>query len=775
MAKRKSQWAQVGKREVELSNLEKVLFPEDHIVKAEVIEYYLKIAPTLLNYANGRALTLIRYPDGITGESFYQKNRPEWAPQWIEFVTLGKEKKDYIIATEPALLVWLANLASLELHQLHSRKPNYDLPDYMVFDLDPPEGYSFPKLIPIALSLKTVLESYGYTPFVKTTGGKGLHICCPIEATHDFHTVFEAAQDIAKPFVEKNPNDVTLQIKKDARKGRVLVDIFRIRSGQSIVSAYSLRGRNGAPVSMPLTWDELEQVKSPLEFNIHTAVEKVIRDGDAWQGFDAYAVPIHTHRPKPTAKKKNINPAGTKHKSPEQLEAYTKKRDFTKTPEPAGATPDVVGSKFVVHRHHASRLHYDLRLEKDGVLKSWAVPKGLPPYPGVKRLAVQTEDHPLEYLTFDGAIPKGQYGAGDMWIYALGKYQITKDKKDGFYFRLNSKEVNGEYRIHKMKEKEWLLERVDQPQVDYLHQDIEPMLADQDAVVPKGEGYIYEIKWDGIRALITLEDGHIKIKTRNQRDVTAQFPELQIGEKAFRATNALFDAEIVCLDPTGKPVFKRVINRLMSTGETNIQKLTKSNPAFCYIFDCLYLDGRSLVNEPLIRRKEWLADTIRPETPYRVSEHVDDGPSLLEAAREHNLEGIMAKRADSKYMPGRRTDLWLKVKIRESAEAVIIGYTPGKGNRGQTFGALHIAERIGSALHYRGKVGTGFDDATMKEISDVLKKVKTTPKPDVTGKLLDEKISTWLEPVTVAEISYSKLTPDNMFREPVFIRLRPDL
>ncbi|AYB33230.1 non-homologous end-joining DNA ligase [Chryseolinea soli] len=775
MAKRKSQWAQVGKREVELSNLEKVLFPEDHVVKAEIIEYYLKIAPTLLNYANGRALTLIRYPDGITGESFYQKNRPEWAPQWIEFVTLGKEKKDYIIATEPALLVWLANLASLELHQLHSRKPSYDLPDYMVFDLDPPEGYSFPKLIPIALSLRTVLESYGYTPFVKTTGGKGLHICCPIEATHDFHTVFEAAQDIAKPFVEKYPNDVTLQIKKDARKGRVLVDIFRIRSGQSIVSAYSLRGRNGAPVSMPLTWDELEQVKSPLEFNIHTAVEKVMRDGDAWQGFDAYAVPIHTHRPKPTAKKKNINPAGTKHKSPEQLETYTKKRDFTKTPEPAGATPDVVGSKFVVHRHHASRLHYDLRLEKDGVLKSWAVPKGLPPYPGVKRLAVQTEDHPLEYLTFDGAIPKGQYGAGDMWIYALGKYQITKDKKDGFYFRLNSKEVNGEYRIHKMKEKEWLLERVDQPQVDYLHQDIEPMLADQDAVVPKGEGYLYEIKWDGIRALVTLEDGHIKIKTRNQRDVTAQFPELQIGEKAFRATNALFDAEIVCLDPSGKPIFKRVINRLMSTGETNIQKLTKSNPAFCYIFDCLYLDGRSLVNEPLIRRKEWLADTIRPETPYRVSEHVDDGPSLLEAAREHNLEGIMAKRADSKYMPGRRTDLWLKVKIRESAEAVIIGYTPGKGNRGQTFGALHIAERIGKELHYRGKVGTGFDDATMKEISEVLKKVETTPKPDVIGKLLDEKISTWLEPVTIVEISYSKLTPDNMFREPVFIRLRPDL
>jgi DNA ligase D-like protein (predicted polymerase) len=158
MAKRTSQWAQVGKREVELSNLDKVLFPNDHIVKAQVIEYYLKIAPTLLNHTKGRALTLIRFPDGIYGESFYQKNRPEWAPNWIEFVTLGKEAKDYIIATEPASLVWLANLASLELHQLHSRKPNFDCPDYIVFDLDPPEGYVFKKLIPIAIELKEHIE-----------------------------------------------------------------------------------------------------------------------------------------------------------------------------------------------------------------------------------------------------------------------------------------------------------------------------------------------------------------------------------------------------------------------------------------------------------------------------------------------------------------------------------------------------------------------------------------------------------------------------------------
>jgi bifunctional non-homologous end joining protein LigD len=773
MAKKSSQWVTVGKRHLELSNLEKVLFPDDGIVKAEVIEYYLKIAPTLLTYVKGRALTLIRFPDGINGESFYQKNKPLGTPDWIEFVTLGKEKKDYILATEQALLVWLANLASLELHQLHARKPNFDFPDYMVFDLDPPEGYDFRNVVPIAYDLKKSIESFGYTPFVKTTGGKGIHICCPVEPRWDFHSVFEAAEDIAKPFVDKNNTTTTLQIKKDARKGRVLVDIYRIRSGQSIVSPYSLRGRNGAPVSMPITWEELRDLKSPLEFNITNAIDKVVRDGDAWEGFDAYAIPLHTKER--SGKKAKVLPPNPKHKSPEQLEAYAKKRNFEKTPEPAGVIPEVTGNNFVVHRHHASRLHYDLRLEQDGVLKSWAVPKGLPPHPGVKRLAVQTEDHPMEYLTFDGRIPKGQYGAGEMWVYATGKYQRLKEKKDGFYFRLNSKEITGEFRIHNTKQKEWLLERVDEPQVNYLNDVIEPMLSGTADKVPKDDRYIYELKWDGIRALIALEDGKIRIRTRNHNDVTKQFPELLDGEKSFRATNALFDAEIVCLDKEGKPVFKNVINRLMSTGETNIQKLAKSNCVHCYIFDCLYLDGRVLLHEPLMKRKEWLADVIRDDTPYRLSESIEDGEALFEAAKSHALEGIIAKQRDSKYSPGKRSDCWLKIKIRQSREVYIVGYTQGKGDRGNTFGALQIAEKDGETMLYRGKVGTGFDDATIKEILRELKKVKASRNPFSKGKVVDEKITTFLEAKVIAEVSFSRLTPDQIFREPVFIRLRPDM
>ena len=640
----------------------------------------------------------------------------------------------------------------------------------MVFDIDPPEGYNFSDVVNISFRLKEHIETYGYHSFVKTTGGKGVHIVVPIKAELDFNTVFLAAQDVARPFVEAN-KDVTLHIKKEARKGRVLIDIYRNRSGQSIVSPYSIRGRIGAPVSMPLRWDELQHVASPLEYHIKNVVNKVISDGDAWDGMAAYATEIHTHRK--VVKPKKL-PVSKKRKTPEQLESYEQKRDFTKTSEPGAEIIGAGGNNFVVHRHHASHLHYDLRLEQDGVLKSWAVPRGLPPYPGIKRLAVQTEDHPMKYLTFDGKIPKGQYGGGVMWVFALGKYVITKQKKDGFYFRLSSKEINGEYRIYKINEKEYLLERVDESQIQWLRDDVEFMLSDSQPKPPVGEDYLYEVKWDGIRAMVSLDEGQVTIKSRNQNDMTQQFPELLDGLKAFRANNGLFDCEIVCLDRAGRPQFKKVINRLMSSSSSAIAKLSKSNPVYCYVFDCLYLDGRSLINDPLTKRKELLKDSIRPDTPYRFSQSVDDGHSLFEAAQEHSLEGIMAKRKEGRYLPGKRSDNWLKIKVRNSVECLIIGYTVGKGNRTKTFGALHIAEWKEGELIYRGKVGTGFTEKVIQEIFNQLCKLEKIKKP-VKGKVLDEKISTWVEPILFAEMSYAMITSHELYREPVFIRMRPDL
>lgn len=768
---RTSQIVEVGKRRLELSNLVKVLYPDDHLLKAEIIEYYLKIAPTILYHIKGRPLTLIRFPDGIGAQNFYQKNRPDWAPGWIEFVTLGdEEQKDYILATEEATLVWLANLAALELHQMHSRQPYFDRPDYMVFDLDPTDNNTFEEVTVVAFNLKEHVESFGYHTFVKTTGGAGLHIVVPLEQRWDFSTVFDAAKEIAQPFVQRYSQTTTLQIRKEARKGRILVDIYRNRMGQSIVSPYSLRGRPGAPVSMPLRWDELTELESSQQFTIRDAVEKVTSEGDAWEGIGGWATALHTKRS--TAQTAKDLPPSPHHKTPDQLDGYAKKRDFEKTSEPSAEISTDTGHRFVIHRHHASRLHYDLRLEQKGVLKSWAVPKGMPQRPGVKRLAVQTEDHPLKYLDFEGEIPKGEYGAGKMWIYATGNYTITKEKKNGMYFRLESPELSGEYRMHLMKEKEWLLEKVEKPQTDWLAGAVTPMLAGTSDRVPGGD-YLYEVKWDGIRALISLDEGMLQIHTRNQNEVSRQFPELQIPAKAFRATNGLFDGEIVCLNEKGRPEFKRVINRLMSTDERAIESLSRSSPVHCYLFDCLYLDGRSLLNEPLTKRKEWLADSLRRGTPYRISESIEDGAALFEAAKEHQLEGIIAKRKDSKYRPGHRSDDWLKIKIRQTADCFVIGYTKGNGDRRPYFGALHLAEQENGSLKYRGKVGTGFTEELLRDVSRQIALLPEISKP-ISNKVLDEKNTTWVEPRIVVEVTYASLTPDDIFREAVFLRLRPD-
>jgi bifunctional non-homologous end joining protein LigD len=773
MPSRTTQIAQVGKRKLELSNLQKVLYPDDQITKAEIIQYYLKIAPTILAHLKGRPLSVVRYPDGITGESFFQKNRPGWAPEWIQYVTLGEHEKDYMLANEDAALVWLANLACIEFHQMHSRAPDFAKPDYIAYDFDPPEGFNFPKVAELAIEFKEHLETFGYHPFLKTTGRKGLHVVTPIELKWDFHEAFEAAKAVAQPFVESHASSMTLQIKKDHRQGKVLLDIYRNRTSQTIVAAYSLRGLPGAPVSTPLRWDELDSIETPKTLDLRSVPDRVLQSGDPWEAVGAYATPIHTHRKAVEVVKKKVKPART-YKTPQQLEDYSSKREFSATPEPPPAEIAGTGNAFVVHRHHATRVHYDLRLEKNGVLKSWAVPKGLPPRPGIKRLAVSVEDHPLEYATFEGAIPKGEYGGGMMWRFAHGRYAITKQKEDGFYFRLQSPQLTAEYRIYNTKDNQWLLERVDPPQIDWLRDPIEPMLARPAAKPPDSPDFFYEVKWDGIRALISLDEGEIRIHGRRGLDVTRQFPELVIPEQAFRATSGLFDGEVVCLDPQGKPDFANVIQRMQQTKEGAIERGRISRPAVCYLFDCLYLDGRPIVNEPLARRREWLADAIRNGTPYRLSEAMDDGAALFEAVRNLGLEGVMAKQRTSAYSPGKRAEAWLKIKARQTIECLIIGYTKGTGDREKTFGALHIGQKENGTLKYTGKVGTGFNEVSLRDIFAQLKKLEVVKKI-LKEKLDDDSQSIWVDGKLICEVQYVSTTKEGLLREPVFLRLRPDL
>jgi len=772
----KAQYTQVGKRKLEISNLDKTFCPETGIIKAEIIAYYLNIAPTLLRHIKGRPLTLVRYPDGVTGQSFFQKNKPEKSPPWIEDVKLGDgdKKINYVLANEEATLVWTANLAAIELHQMHSRSPRFENPDYVVWDLDPPEGSDFSSVVELAFDFREHLEAYGYYAFVKTTGRKGLHVVAPLEPKFSFNDVFEAAKAVAQPFIEKNPDRATLHIKKEARKGRILIDVYRNRQFQTILSTYSARGIEGGPVSTPLTWEELEGLEDPKIYNVRTVVDRVVSGGDPWEAMAAYAVPVHTANKASAGSGKKL-PKSRSYKTPEALDAYAKKRDFDTTPEPRAAPVSDTGNGFVVHRHHASRLHYDLRLEKDGTLQSWAVPRGLPPRPGVRRLAVKVEDHPLEYLDFEGTIPKSEYGAGPMWVYARGTYEITKDKKDNsFYFRLQSKELNAEYRLINTKDKEWLLERVETPQVDQLKTTWDPMLAESAQEPPQGDDYVYEVKWDGIRALISLDEGELRIRSRSHRDLTYAFPELKVPEEAFRANGALFDGEIVCLDDEGRPIFIDAMHRIQQKTENAVKRAQKRHPAVCYLFDCLYLDGRQITQEPLERRRAWLKDLIRPGSAYRMSETVDDGQALFEAAKQMGLEGIVAKERGSSYYPGRRSSVWLKIKVRETTECIIVGYTEGKGDRSSTFGALHLAQPNGNGLHYVGKVGTGLNDKLLKSILKELETLEPVDRP-VDTKPVDDAQTVWLEPKLICEIQYASWTKNKTLREPVFVRLRPDL
>jgi DNA ligase D-like protein (predicted ligase) len=274
--------------------------------------------------------------------------------------------------------------------------------------------------------------------------------------------------------------------------------------------------------------------------------------------------------------------------------------------------------------------------------------------------------------------------------------------------------------------------------------------------------------------MISLNEGEVRILSRNQRDITAPFPELLIPEQVFRASSLLLDTEIVCLDDEGRPVFKDVINRMRHTTDSAIKRGAARHPVVCYVFDCLYLDGRPITGEPLERRREWMADALKKGTPFRVSEAVEDGVQLFEAAGQMGLEGIMAKERNSKYSPGKRSSQWLKIKTRQTTECLIIGYTKGKGDRSSTFGALHLGQLEGGHLRYVGKVGTGFDDRLLKNVLTELKKVRQAKRP-VEEKPLDDAQSIWLEPRLFCEVQYASITDRGTLREPVFVRLRPDL
>ncbi len=528
------------------------------------------------------------------------------------------------------------------------------------------------------------------------------------------------------------------------------------------------------------------------------------------------------------------------------LKRYAEKRSFDKTPEPAPATtPEAATSSgaltFCVQRHHASHLHYDLRLEVEGTLKSWAVPKGPTLDPNEKRLAMHVEDHPLDYGGFEGVIPKGNYGAGSVMLWDRGTYDLLGDAtadeqlaRGDFKFHLHGEKLNGDFAIVRIKGRspgrsskgnEWLLlkkrdafavpgwdpedhsrsvitgrtqeeiaqelDPTDPPKAKSPQREtkklekivgarrgpmpaiVSPMLAELGKGNPlSGKEWLYEIKWDGVRAVCFLDGNSLRILARSGNDITRQYPELSVLSHHLKAHQAIVDGEIAALDEKGRPNFERLQERMHLADAAVIARLSRGAPVTLFLFDLLYLDGYDLRGAALIQRKKLLAEVLTPGGPIRFSEHFQaEGHDVLEAARQHGLEGVVGKRASSKYESRRSSD-WVKWKVVDSSDFIVCGYTEGDRHG---LGALILGERHGAKFKWAGNVGTGFDRKMVERLFTALKPLETkecplTPKPKMPG----EKI-TWVKPELICEVRFANRTNEGRLRAPVFLRLRDDL
>lgn len=763
-------------RKLKITNLDKILYPDLGVSKAELIQTYIQLAPFTLPHLVGRPLTLIRYPDGIKGSKFYSKNKPDWTPSWIQHVTVEHENDTikYILANELATLAWTANLAALDLHPMQVRAEHMEKPDQFIFDLDPSPEFGFDRVKELALSLREFLEAYGYHAFVKTSGSKGLHIYIPLVVDETIDNVFKAFKKIAQEFVIANKEITTLGIAKEKRKGKVLLDIYRNHKSQTCAAPYTTRARNGAPISTPFRWEMMDQVKTSKQWNVRTIMDYLSQNGDPWESYFEYASELHTKRRAFRNKKDNeqssIQDLKLSNEAKEKLTRYEEKRDFSKTREPI-AEPNIGNDdRFVIQLHDATNLHYDLRLEQEGVLLSWAIPKGFPSRKGVKRLAIETEPHPVKYLTFEGSIPQEEYGGGTMWIFDSGRYEIVDKASKKITFTLKGKLIKGTFTLVKTRDSQWLLSTKDD--LNFGSQKVKPLLASMSKKVPPKEDYFYEVKWDGIRVVATIWFDEVKLLSRSGRDITDRFPRIVQQLKDEMSHSAVLDGEIVALDDNGAPNFANVISRMHTTGKNAIDRASKKIKTSFYAFDCMVIDGINICNLPIEKRRDWLRTLFDDREHLRYSNAFEDGENLFAATQSMGLEGIMAKKRGTRYVEGRRSEHWLKIKVRHDDEAVLIGYTKGKGDRSGSFGSLHLAKKTNDEYRYMGKVGTGFDGEKMKEIFSKLKTLSVVKKP-IADKIDEESQTIWVEEAYMIKLQYASLTDNGTYREPVFKAMIP--
>jgi len=513
--------------------------------------------------------------------------------------------------------------------------------------------------------------------------------------------------------------------------------------------------------------------------------------------------------------------------SRDRLARYRAKRAADQTPEPFGgeqptAPAEGAGRLFVVHKHGARRLHYDLRLEWDGVLWSWAVPKGPSRDPGEKRLAVHVEDHPLEYADFEGLIPEGNYGAGASIVWDRGAWLPLEDPVEGLakgklLFELRGYKLHGKWTLVKIKksENEWLLIKERDafvetdsgdvfPETSVLSglavealksgvdfrgalqaeleqaaanksplrvREVELMLAETRERAFSRPGWIYELKYDGYRILAAREDGMATLLTRNRNDATATFPEVAKAVRALPYDGLVLDGEVVVLDETGRPSFQRLQRRGRLTREADIARIAVALPAIYFAFDLLACEGFDLRDLPLVERKRLLRRVLPEVGPLKYTDHVEEvGERFYGEVVKLGLEGVVAKQGDSKYRGGRSSQ-WVKLRADRTDDFVVVGYTQAKGGRGG-FGALHLGAYQGEVLRYAGRAGSGFDARQLGETRAALDQI-ARPSPACSHAPTGAGHS-WVEPVLVCEVRYKEWTDDGLLRQPVFLRFRDD-
>lgn len=874
------QTVEVSRHRLKVSNLDKVLYPETGTTKADVLRYLAGVAHVLIPQAAWRPVTRKRWVNGVgttgkPGQVFFRKDLEDSAPEWVPRAEYKHKdhSNTYPLANDPAVLAWFGQLAALELHVPQWRfttEGKQANPDRLVLDLDPGEGAGLAECAETALLCRELLSDMGLESVPVTSGSKGIHLYAPLDGSYTSAQVSEVAHELARALESDHPDLVVSDMKKTLRTGKVLVDWSQNNAAKTTICPYSLRGRSHPMVAAPRTWEEIEDPQ--LRHLDYQEVLERVEDG---------IDPLAAQRwPGSTA--------------PDRLEKYRSMRDASKTPEPVPeqrAAEREGAPSFVIQEHHASRLHWDFRLEHSGVLVSWAVPKGPPLDSGQNRLAVMTEDHPLDYGSFEGTIPAGQYGAGEVEIWDAGTCDIEKWREGKEVIAVlhgrSDGGLGGVPRRYALvnapgmgDKKNWLIHLMkDQPEAGGGDADDDepgdgsggdgggeghegsapekepkssakpkatakakapakpkatakakapaktedpaktespakagrgagaapdtgdlpaPMLATKGttADLDPDDDWAYEMKWDGIRAVAGVSGGQVALVSRNGNDLTTAYPELQelaglVGE------GAVLDGEIVALDASGRPDFGRLQQRMNLTRRREIDAIAGKVPVHYMVFDALRLpaaaadgdggvdrdgdgdgggdDVRQLMRSPYSERREAMFDAVAEgEHIHLPVAHTGTLSEAIDTSRELRLEGIVAKKTDGRYLPGKRSRGWVKIKHEAHQEVVVIGWRAGGGSRQGAIGSLLLAVNDDGALHYAGRVGTGFSAEQLQEAQTRLARLtrKTPPVQDVPA--ADRRDATWVSPKLVGEVRFSEVTSEGRLRHPVWRGWRPD-